>query len=804
MKIHSIRIKNFISHRDTSIEFPQGLTVIIGRNGAGKTSILDAISYALFKEHGRGRDENLINRRANSAQIQLIFSSGGRKYEITWRIGRKKRALATLRNLTENSTIFIDAGERTAVPEIERIVGISRNIFTNAAYVKQGEIAKLLEVRPAERKETISKLLGIDVLEKIWENLKTPIGILEERYKRYVEEAKKLSELKEQLQINEEESSELERKRGALQKEQNELKSKLDEAQRKMRMIEGKRRKYEKIKELLAEVTRDLALKRRDLENKRKSLDLVSEAEKKLGKLGRIRDEYAALEEEIGRLERKREDLLERINRKKVLTEKLRGINENIRSLESLISEYVKKLESYSESEVGEDNFEEIFSATLMKYREIESRLKEKLQELTRKMGESEGRKNICMKNIEELESGSEVCPLCKRPLTASHRDRVLRDLRKELEELDDYIGEVRNEIEELKLEIREVESVIRELSKIDLELFTSSLNKCRKLREEGIRLEEELEKLRGIEEEFGEIVNLLTEKRKKLDDLREPLEEYERERGVIEKLGSPQIILTQIHRLSSELKELEEKKLELESQMETLGYRPEEYDELMAEVDRLHESLAEIKSKIASINQRIKSLEDERVRLREEYEEAKRAADKAEILERYLKTLKAIRECFGKDGVQRYIRAAARRSIEHYARDFLQFFTLTYSDLRLDEDYNVYVYGPMGEQSIDSLSGGEKTAIALCLRLGLAAALTGDQMECILMDEPTTHLDPERRRELIRLLANFRRERGLIPQAIIVTHDAEIEEAADQVYHLTLRDGYSHLEEVRTFEEAV
>jgi len=62
-------------------------------------------------------------------------------------------------------------------------------------------------------------------------------------------------------------------------------------------------------------------------------------------------------------------------------------------------------------------------------------------------------------------------------------------------------------------------------------------------------------------------------------------------------------------------------------------------------------------------------------------------------------------------------------------------------------------------------------------------------------MDEPTIHLDPERRRELVRLLANLRGERGLIPQAIIVTHDPEVEQAANQVYRVEIEAGYSRVE---------
>jgi len=46
-----------------------------------------------------------------------------------------------------------------------------------------------------------------------------------------------------------------------------------------------------------------------------------------------------------------------------------------------------------------------------------------------------------------------------------------------------------------------------------------------------------------------------------------------------------------------------------------------------------------------------------------------------------------------------------------------------------------------------------------------------------------------------VRLLANLRGERGLIPQAIIVTHDPEVEQAANQVYRVEIEAGYSRVE---------
>ena len=63
-------------------------------------------------------------------------------------------------------------------------------------------------------------------------------------------------------------------------------------------------------------------------------------------------------------------------------------------------------------------------------------------------------------------------------------------------------------------------------------------------------------------------------------------------------------------------------------------------------------------------------------------------------------------------------------------------------------------------------------------------------------MDEPTTHLDEERRKELVNILNSFFREGGrIIPQMLIITHHNEIEEVADVVYAVSKKDGYSTTE---------
>ncbi|MCE7698775.1 MAG: DNA repair protein Rad50, partial [Methanobacterium paludis] len=127
---------------------------------------------------------------------------------------------------------------------------------------------------------------------------------------------------------------------------------------------------------------------------------------------------------------------------------------------------------------------------------------------------------------------------------------------------------------------------------------------------------------------------------------------------------------------------------------------------------------------------------------------------------------------------------------IEQNTREFFEKFNFEYSDIKLDEDYDVTVYGPAGKNSLDMISGGERIAVALALRLGITQALSGGNLELVMLDEPTIHLDSYRRQELIDLLKRM----SIIPQMIIVTHDPDLEEAADTILRVKKEKGESFI----------
>lgn len=83
MQILSVALQNFKTHRDRYFEFQPGTNAICGENGAGKTSILEAIAWVLFNYQGDYGKEDLIRNGSGSAQVTVAFTSNydGRTYQ---------------------------------------------------------------------------------------------------------------------------------------------------------------------------------------------------------------------------------------------------------------------------------------------------------------------------------------------------------------------------------------------------------------------------------------------------------------------------------------------------------------------------------------------------------------------------------------------------------------------------------------------------------------------------------------------------------------------------------------------------
>ena len=71
MIIESIEMENFKSHSNTRVDFNTGISIIIGENGAGKSSILEAVSFALFKQYSGRKIEELVKKGREKMSVTL-------------------------------------------------------------------------------------------------------------------------------------------------------------------------------------------------------------------------------------------------------------------------------------------------------------------------------------------------------------------------------------------------------------------------------------------------------------------------------------------------------------------------------------------------------------------------------------------------------------------------------------------------------------------------------------------------------------------------------------------------------------
>lgn len=121
--ITSIELVDFLSHTNTKLEFENGVTVFVGENGAGKSSIIDAITFALFGQHTRRTNKGLVKRGSNQGFARINFAVNNKQFEAVRKIDSKGTLAAKLTEIIENERTEIAAGERKTVWRINDAQG---------------------------------------------------------------------------------------------------------------------------------------------------------------------------------------------------------------------------------------------------------------------------------------------------------------------------------------------------------------------------------------------------------------------------------------------------------------------------------------------------------------------------------------------------------------------------------------------------------------------------------------------------------------------------------------------------------
>ncbi|MGB9759812.1 MAG: AAA family ATPase [Thermoproteota archaeon] len=901
MILKKVKLKNFISHKDSELEFGYGINLITGPNGAGKTSVLDAISFGLFGEHSRGKKEDLITRGENSAEIELEFEESGSSYIVEWKLYRKKPINGRLYRVKNNSRIpIVERGERTVTSEIEKTVGFNKDIFLQSVYIRQGEIESLITTTPSERKKIISKLLGIEDLERAYDSMKEIINEYENKLSKLSGELSRKKDVEQKIEGCRERINSLET---CLRNEENKLdkiKKEIEKIKEEQKVLEEKRKKFSSLnskKLVLSEKVENLQnqLKEKELEL-RSSIEAyqtvtslesevmkLSVVEKYVNILQKIKDlsikkeeqekileKIKALEKDVELNERfykayneKNSLLLQKRNERKkyegaevALSKAEKQLKEYLEKKEKKNDELSKELEKYSrilEVKIGIKNIESVLQEKKNKIENIESKLEKEFIKLNKKIGTLKEKLEDIGSKLAQI-SKAEICPVCKRQLTKELREKLERDLKEEKLKIKKELYDAKEKIKRLKEKrknykkkskqlasidpekVREIASEIEELeTSIEYERdnvkdSTKKLEALKKIDDELKKLEDEIKEIEkpykkyefakqeletsprkeGVENELNKIIEELKMNYENINGLlkqlgytpkasEEELKELRRKKEVYDR---NKVQAEKKIRIETEVSETKQKLFEAKSELDVteknikeLSYDENKYNNVEAEYNSKIQEKSEVEKKKVEVETKIKDENSMKLDLEKELNQLLEKENEKENVEKFVKILEKVRAAFHKDGLQRLIRIRSKPILEKFTRDFFEKFNLGYSDIQIDEDYNISLVGQSGLLTMDQISGGERVALAISLRLAIARVLSSE-VKSVIMDEPTIHLDEERRKNLVNILGSFFRESSkLIPQMIIVTHDREIEEVADIVHTISRREGYSKVE---------
>ncbi|MGV9170077.1 MAG: AAA family ATPase, partial [Promethearchaeia archaeon] len=248
MKLQSLRMKNVKCFDDGEVNLASGKNVIVGRNGSGKSTVLQSILYSLYSDFEQGNLDEFIRLGKDTAEFELDFEHNGQEYTVQRIIRASGTNEAYLMNRPQENTIA--EKQTTVTRELAEILDIKKEVFRDVILVSQGEIAEIIGMRDSERKDLFDKLLGLQEFDNAWRNcrriqshLATEIEQSKEIIAAYEKPASKLDHRKEELEAKKENldglQEELKSNRGELENVQGTC-TELDEMKNKLETLSTK------------------------------------------------------------------------------------------------------------------------------------------------------------------------------------------------------------------------------------------------------------------------------------------------------------------------------------------------------------------------------------------------------------------------------------------------------------------------------------------------------------------------------------------------------------------------------------
>ncbi len=795
MIIKEIDLQNIRSHWNSTVKFTDGINIITGNTGSGKSSMLMALEYALFGKIGEGREEGkmLLRRGASSGNISIKFEENGSEYII--KRGLKKIGNAVRNDDSDNIIMkdghVVDLQNRASdlndyILKTLKIESDSPiKTFESITYIKQDELKELIFDSGQSKQEYIDQLLQLNRYIDTYDMLKDVISSLKDDA-----EAKKLEEA---LAVDESDLIKIESRINELTKANEKAKSELTSINNEL----------ENNKVLLKQAESEFKFYS---DKKNEHTKLSAEMNEKTERIEKLRSNISTLEKEIEKKSVEISKIDE--NRKVEIKKRVKYLEMSLEQKRQVEKDAYKELSEAKALErsilVKVSGLKSEIAALLNEKDDLKKQLKdaEERLEVAKTLTTAEeisgriAQLNEYIKWLEKEKSsalGSMICPVCNNKITdVGHIEK----------EYDSRILDLKSRIKGLYAEVERGKS---SKSRVDLDKEVGILNG---------KIDDISKRVSSKENELTAI---------SVDDIRKLSEEknkiYERllseENALSKDLSALNYELDAINKIEDDIKEIEMKKVRVDSLESEVNKLYEEVESTKGKLDELGFSQQEMDAsenrhrELSSVIQRLES-DSSRLKGNIESRESEISDNKSKLDEIKLKIKKrdALRKESEKRGkflsMMENLRGDIRDIREYvrnrFIREFKSIFQARFSEIRsdseytidIDNDYNVKVV--VGNETLDAkaLSGGEKTSVALAYRMALSsiASLLGgvNKNESLIMDEPTSGLD----REDINALSTCITRINDIKQIVIVTHEDIMKNIADTLITVTKNSGES------------
>lgn len=784
-----VKVQNFRTFVDATLNpLESGITGIAGSNGAGKSSFVDAILFALFG--ARPRDTTIaqlrrkqIDPKKEITRVSVGFTHAGQTIEVIRQIKGGGN--------TVTASIFLDGTEQTvatggtAEQWVTNRLGMNAQGFKTAVLVPQEELNDLVKATASVRRERIEKLAGIEDMNQAVEKARKEENDLRKQVKflpgsdelvavaqsevdtlgRHVDEVDAhYTEMVDSLKAIDEEIVTVETSYTKNNLTLSEIEALFDKVDAIRHVIELNESKLSSAQSRLAEISKEFS--------------------------GINIDDKGNLSNKYDELNAESSNLNNQINRNEI---NLRQANREVETLTAGHRAAVTRLEAMTTRIDGLRTQKAAYKASAA-YLERLSVLNETVD---KNIGNAGSSKNLIAELSESItiltsHSHKAECPTCHgelldpSTLIAQFKTRIA-SLREDVTALEAETSMARKEIAEINKALKESSALDDQISRLgeDIRVNSQSVTETEGNLKEAQKVASSLggydssaDKTRmvSIENEKKEIISLLGTITRAEHSLELKAKLEKEITGFQTSIKNDNAAISELYAASAE------------------------YDsaEILAEtVERLENQLAALRSDRTLQFSGVKNMETNRAGLFARYESALNTLKKEQELYKAKKTLLDTLELKAStsDLLDEYRKERIARiapELSATATDMISQMTNgRFLEVVVSDDFATSVIDASGDEySVSVLSGGERSIVALALRIAIGSLITGESAGLLWLDEVLPAQDSVRRDAILNVLRTLP-----IQQIVMINHTHEAEDVVDKVVNVVYKPTGSIIE---------